>query len=398
MADTICPEVSIIMGTARVLFESPKLDAIEQDVIGRIESIRANVKYLLSNSKRWNGLLARVTLAKSIQGSNSIEGYLVSVEDAIAAVEGEQPVTDPNTEVWKAVTNYQRSMTYILQLADDPHWVYDENLIRALHYGMVAYDLTKNPGRWRPSVVYVRQEATGEIVYTGPEPELVPPLMKALIEELNTKDNDVPTIVKAAMAHLNLVMIHPFSDGNGRMARALQTLVLVKEEKVLDKVFSSIEERLGAVRDEYYKVLAQVGTSTWNPSGDARPFVRFCLAAHLYQAEMLLHFSRYMGALWNYIEEEARRRGLPERVQFAMADAAGRLRVRNATYRRAAGDINEHLASRDLKLLVDQGLLVAEGERRGRVYKAAKPLLDLGKRAYDEHPPKASENPFGSGK
>ncbi len=386
------------MNMNHTLFKTPKLEAVEQDVITRIEGIRANVKYLLSNSRRWNGLLARVTLAKSIQGSNSIEGYLVSVEDAIAAVEGEQPVTDPNTEVWKAVTNYQRSMTYILQLADDPHWIYDENLIRGLHYGMVAYDLTKNPGRWRPGTIYVRREATGEIVYTGPEPELVPPLMKALVEDLNAKDNDVPTRVKAAMAHLNLVMIHPFSDGNGRMARALQTLVLVKEEKVLDKVFSSIEERLGAVRDDYYKVLAQVGTPKWNPSGDARPFVRFCLAAHLYQAEMLLQFSRYMGALWGYVEEEARRRGLPERTHFAMADAASRLKVRNATYRRAAGDINEHLASRDLKLLVDEGLLVAEGERRGRVYKAAKPLLEIGKRAYDEHPPRVSKNPFGDGK
>src|SRR5215831_12695151 len=233
------------------LFRAPKLNDVEWRVIARIEGIRASLKYMLSTSKRWTGLLARVTLAKSIQGSNSIEGYLVSDEDAIAAVEGEQPVTDPNTEVWKAVTNYQRSMTYILQLADDPSWVYDENLIRGLHYGMLAYDLTKNPGRWRPGAIHVRREATGEIVYTAPEAEAVPPLMKALVDSLNAKDSEVPNMVRAAMAHLNLVMIHPFSDGNGRMARALQTLVLVRQERIVDKVFCSIEERLGAIRDPY---------------------------------------------------------------------------------------------------------------------------------------------------
>jgi len=379
------------------MFLAPKLDDDEWRVIARIEGIRASLKYMLSTSKRWTGVLARVTLAKSIQGSNGIEGYLVSDEDAIAAVEGEQPVTDPNTEVWKAVTNYQRSMTYILQLADDPSWVYDENLIRGLHYGMLAYDLTKNPGRWRPGAIHVRREATGEIVYTAPEAEAVPPLMKALVDSLNAKDSEVPNMVRAAMAHLNLVMIHPFSDGNGRMARALQTLVLVREERIVDKVFCSIEEHLGTIRDSYYKVLAKVGTPTWNPTGDARPFVRFCLASHFHQAEMLLQYSRFMAALWDYVEEEAKRRGFPDRLHFAMTEAAMRYKVRNATYRRAA-DINEHLASRDLKLLVDQGLLVAEGERRGRVYTAAKPLLDLGKRARDEFPPKVSPDPFEEAK
>ena len=381
---------------AHRLFEAPKLEPIEQDVIARIEEIRNSQKYMLSTSKRWSGLLARVTLARAIRGSNSIEGYLVSVEDAIAAVEGEEPAVDPKAEVWQAVTHYRRAMTYILQLADDPHMVYDENLIRGLHYSMVAYDLTKNPGRWRPGAVHIRREATGEIVYDGPDPELVPPLMKKLVTRLNEND-DTPTMVKAAMAHLNLVMIHPFSDGNGRMARALQTLVLVRGEKVFDKMFCSVEEFLGEVRDEYYAVLAQVGGRKWTPTGDACPFVRFCLTAHLNQAERLLRFSRWLGRVWMEVEEETKRRGLPDRVQFAMAEATMGLKVRNATYRRAA-DINEHLASRDLKLLVDQKFLTAEGERRGRVYVAAETLLAIRKRAQEQFPPPEFQDPFRVGK
>src|SRR5437016_3416855 len=121
------------------LFETPKLNAAEQDVIHRIDSIRQSVKYMLSTSKRWSGLLARVTFAKSIQGSNSIEGYLVSDEDAIAAVAGEEPLTDPKAENWLAVSHYRNAMTYILQLAEDQHFTWDENLLRGLHYQMVAY-------------------------------------------------------------------------------------------------------------------------------------------------------------------------------------------------------------------------------------------------------------------
>lgn len=374
------------------LFEAPKLDATEQEVIRRIGTIRQSVKYLFSTSKRWTGLLARVTLAKSIQGSNSIEGYLVSDEDAIAAVAGQEPLTDPKTENWLAVSHYRNAMRYILQLAEDQHFAWDANLIRGLHYQMVAYDLEKNPGRWRPGGIHVRRAATGEVVYTAPDPEVVPSLVNALVQWLSKED--APPMVKAAMAHLNLVMIHPFRDGNGRMARALQTLVLVRAERILDPRFCSIEEYLGEVRDAYYAVLGEVGGGKWNPSNDARPFVRFCIKAHLHQAERLLGFSKYMQRIWDEVEEEAKRHGFPERAKYALAEAAMGLKVRNATYRQLA-EIKEHLASRDLKELADAGFLIAEGERRGRVYAAGETLKAIRKAALEAFPPpKMIEDPF----
>ena len=89
------------------------------------------------------------------------------------------------------------------------------------------------------------------------------------------------------MAHLNLAMIHPFKDGNGRMARVLQTLVLARERAGRPE-FSSIEEYLGRNTDAYYAILQQVGQGRWNPHRDALPWVRFCLIAHYRQAATLL--------------------------------------------------------------------------------------------------------------
>src|SRR5438552_9681189 len=123
----------IVMTDQLHLFETPPIEPLEQEVIARVEDIRKSVKYMLSSSRRWTGLLARATLARSIRGSNSIEGYNVSVSDAIAAVAGEEP-TEANQEVWLAVTHYRQAMTYILNLADDLHFSYDESLIRGLHY------------------------------------------------------------------------------------------------------------------------------------------------------------------------------------------------------------------------------------------------------------------------
>ena len=177
-----------------------------------------------------------------------------------------------------AVSGYRAAMSYILQLADDPFYSHNEVTFRSLHYIMLGYDISKHPGRWRPGGIYVRREPTNEIVYEGPDVKLVPGLMSELISAMNAK-SPVPVMVRAAMAHLTLVMIHPFSDGNGRMGRAIQTLVLAREG-ILDSRFSSIEEYLGHNTPEYYAVLGEVGKGSWHPGNNALPWIRFCLTAH----------------------------------------------------------------------------------------------------------------------
>src|SRR5262249_8379034 len=159
------------------------------------------------------------------------------------------------------------------------------NLLRSLHYMMVHSDQHANPGTWRPGAVFVKNGATGEIVYTAPDRELVPKLIDELCKRLTSDDAKSPTrMLRAAMAHLNFVMIHPFSDGNGRMSRCLQTLVLARGG-VLDPTFCSIEEYLGRNTEKYYAALAEVGQGSWNPKRNALSWVRFCLSAHYIQAK-----------------------------------------------------------------------------------------------------------------
>src|SRR4029079_14762163 len=134
-------------------------------------------------------------------------------------------------------------------------------------------------GRWRPGAITVRDEMKGATVYEGPDAESVPGLMEELIDYLRNVDRQVPGIIRGAMAHLNLTMIHPFRDGNGRMDRCLQTLVIARTG-TLYPPFCSIEEYLGRNTPEYYAVLTEVGNGKWQPQRDARPWIRFCLQAH----------------------------------------------------------------------------------------------------------------------
>jgi Fic family protein len=191
------------------------------------------------------------------------------------------------------------------------------------------------------------------------------------MEYLDAESNS-PTIVKAAMAHLNLTMIHPFKDGNGRMARALQTLVLGREG-ILHPVFSSIEEWLGRNTEDYYKILATTGGGTWSPQNDAAPWMRFCLRAHYQQTDTLLRRNEEYEALYDRVEEIVRREGLHDRTAIPLFEASLGRKITNARYQ-AAAEVSQYVAGRDLKVLSDIGLLDPEGERRGRVYFGGKEL------------------------
>jgi Fic family protein len=200
---------------------------------------------------------------------------------------------------------------------------------------MLEHDLETSPGQWRTGDFFVRDESGNEIVHYGPDPDEVPGLMDELVVRLNANHSGTHSIVDAAMAHLNLVLIHPYVDGNGRMARALQTLVLARSG-VLEPVFSSIEEYLGRNTLEYGAVLAAVRGDRWDPHRDTRGWIRFCLTAHYRQATTLLRRIERARAVWDRAEQEVSKRKLPERTILALVDATLGYRVRNATYRSAA--------------------------------------------------------------
>ena len=146
------------------------------------------------------------------------------MDEVLAVVEGEG-ATDEKTETYRAISGYREAMTYIGQAAKDPFFEFSKQFLKSVHFMMIGYDLSKYPGQWRPGSIFIVDQRTGKTVYEGPDVEVVDELIEELVAYLKAEVKE-PAIIKAAMAHLNLAMIHPFKDGNGRAARALQTLVI----------------------------------------------------------------------------------------------------------------------------------------------------------------------------
>lgn len=358
--------------------------------------MRADMKRRVSmEPRRWTGGLRRMLGALAVQASNSIEGYNATLSDVVAAADGDSPL-EADEATRHAVSGYHDAMTYVLQLAHDPTATIDEGLLRSLHFMMLKHDLAKNPGLWRPGDIVVRREDTREIAYQGPPNDSIPELVDGMLAEL--EDSNAPLLIRAAMAHLNLVMIHPYSDGNGRMARCLQTLVLAREQ-ISAPVFSSIEEYLGRNTRAYYEILAEVGNGAWHPESDARPWVRFCLTAHYRQAKSVIRRVQAFEKMWAIAAELAEARRLPERCVGPICEAAYGVRVRRATYRSNVevtyGEaIPDQTASRDLRALVTAGLFLPIGNTRGRFYVSSDELTAVWRSVRSQRPPRADDDPF----
>ncbi len=367
-----------------MLFSPPLLERRDQDVLEGIEAHRASLRSFLSTPRRWQGQLRRNLRARAVRGSNSIEGYDVSLDDALALVEGEEAV-DADERTVMEVVGYRNAMTYVQRLADDPHFRLDESLLRSLHFMMLGHDLSKGPGGYRLGSIFVRDEDLDETVYEGPDAQLVPDLMTELVDQVRDQlASDTPVFVTAAMAHLNLVMIHPFRDGNGRMARCMQTLILARN-RILEPEFSSIEEWLGRNTATYYEVLAAVGMGRWRPENDALQWVRFNLRAHHMQAQTVLDRVNESEELWNRLYAVVADNKLPDRTMAALYEAALGYRVRRTRYQEEA-NIEDATAGRDLRVMTDRGLLVAKGATRGRFYQGSFDLRKIYRDLRSERP------------
>jgi Fic family protein len=154
-------------------------------------------------------------------------------------------------------------------------------LIREIH-GVLLSDgrgSEKTPGEFRRSQNWVGGTRPGNALYVPPPPEDVIPCMGALENFLHDRPGRTPTLLKAALSHVQFETIHPFLDGNGRVGRLLITLVLCAEG-ALSEPLLYLSLYLKENRQQYYDLLQRVRTE-----GDWEAWLRFFLAGVIATAE-----------------------------------------------------------------------------------------------------------------
>ncbi|AXG78260.1 Fic family protein [Streptomyces paludis] len=355
-----------------MLYRTPRLEPLDIQVLDQINAMRDELRHAVRQAPaKWTLDLRKALTASAIAASNTIEGYRVEARDVADLMDGEREV-EASDENKAETLAYQQAMTYIQSLHDAPDFRYGKGLLNALHWMLQGHHHPlKTAGQWRKTAI--RITAPGDDLatdYEGPDQDLVPGLMSELVDWLNGGDLDSHVLIRAAMAHLNLVKIHPWSDGNGRMSRSLQTL-LIARGGVLAPEFSSIEEWLGMPGNtwEYYKVLREVGGPVWSPERNTLPWIKFNLLAYHQQTQRVRRRVDRSNECWIQLIETADAYGVTERQTTALHEVAMVGRVRRSRYEKAEA-LNNQQATRDLQALTKAGLLTAVGQTKGRHYVA----------------------------
>jgi Fic family protein len=351
-----------------MLFRTPPITAGLGTRLAELDELRGALGHEVSRPGPWLGSLRRQVRATSVDSSTSIEGYHVSPEDAVALVSGEEPAGGDENRM--AVACYARAMEHVGVMAGDPAFRWLDRVVLDLHFDACYFQRDKSRGLWRTGGIGVTSR-NGGLLYEGPPGGEVPGLMAEVVDWLETGDREEHVVVRGAMAHLHVVSVHPFRDGNGRISRIVQSLVLARDG-LLSPEFASIEEYLGEHTPAYYRALQQAQGGSYRPERDASGWVAFCVEAHLAQARRRLAQIRQAAARWSYLEDLVESRGWPDRLVIALEQGLVGGSDR-ASYGREA-DISPATASIDFRRLLDAGLVEQHGRGRNIRYYAADEL------------------------
>ncbi len=315
--------------------------------------------------------MRRRAWVRTIHGTARIEGNTASdVEvEALLAGEGSTKVSDKEA---REIIGTRDALTLADELAA-ARVVPDEAVIRELHRRVLwNQSPLLTPGEYRRGENRV-VDADGNQVFSAPPSGDVPELMRGFAAWLATATTRHAPPVVAALAHLELVAIHPFNDGNGRTARAIARLILVSHGYALGGLVS-LDAQLDLDRAAYFAAIRDAVGQDYVPGYDATPFARYFVASITRSADDVLARLRGLGDVMVEIRRAIADGSLPPAMIDGLAFAWVNRHLRAGDYIRLTGRSPQN-ATRDLEVAVKGGWLRATGERRGRYYVLGPALL-----------------------
>ena len=197
-------------------------------------------------------------LTRSVHHGTHIEGNELNLSQAEKVLQGAE-VVGRDRDI-QEVLNYRKVIDHIseYQISNIKYQI-DENIIKKIHKITVQKILPEDKcGVYRKTQVVVKNNRTLEVSFRPPKAEVVSGKIKDLIAFINSsQQKDIHPVLKSGIVHYELVRIHPFLDGNGRVARALSTLILFLEGYDIRKFFS-LEEYFDSNAQYYYSALQSV--------------------------------------------------------------------------------------------------------------------------------------------
>ncbi len=307
---------------------------VTSEILKLISSIstkigQINAKFLDKPSPQ----LRKENKIKTIHASLSIEGNTLS-EDQITALLENKGVVGPIkdvSEVMNAIKVYDQLESF------NP--ISKKSFLQA--HKLLMSGLIDSPGKFRTKGVGV--VAGNKVAHLAPPAENVTGLMSNLFDYLKS---DEIALIKSCVFHYEVEFIHPFIDGNGRMGRLWQTLILKQEYPIFEYI--PFENMIHKTQQEYYQAL-----SASDKAGDSTPFLQYMLTV-------------IDESLFKTLDFKSRVMSSEDRVTYFAEIIESSFSRKD--YMKVFNDISSATASRDLKQAVGHGIFERTGEKIKTIY------------------------------
>ena len=308
---------------------TPKILKLITSISEKIGEVNAN--FLNKPSPK----LRKQNRIKTIHSSLKIEGNTLTEEQITALLENKRVIGPKKdvAEVLNAIEIYEHLEQYN-PTNEKSFWKAHQNLMKGL---------INDAGKYRRQSVGIVKGS--KVEHLAPPFENVPFLMKDLFEYL--KKSDEIQLIKSCVFHYEMEFIHPFLDGNGRMGRLWQTLILMEKYPVFE--FLPFETLISNDQDKYYKALAES-----DKSGQSTKFIEYMLNVIDISISELLKFNN---------------RTLNEKDRLEYFVSLNKSEFTRKDYMDIFKDISSATASRDLKKGAELNLFEKIGEKNKTIYR-----------------------------
>ena len=309
-------------------------------------------------SEEWIKRMSQRALLLEAHHTTHIEGTQLTLEQSQAVWEGKD-AGPTNADDVRELLNYRDAFQLVSEYLSSGLPI-TETLIRSIHQKLVdgVRGEEGKPGAYRLVQNYVVSGKTGKPVYTPPPPEAVPGLMQDLVAWLSS-DSEIHPVLIAGIAQFELVHIHPFVDGNGRTSRLLSTLCMYRAGYDFKRLFT-ISEYYDRDRQAFYQAIQSVREQNM----DLTSWLEF--------------FSRGLATQLQETVERGRRairagvltadHRLNERQRVAIEHLLEQPWLDIESFESVCSGANRRTLQRDLKMLVELGILKTTGEARATRY------------------------------
>lgn len=355
--------------------------------IGYIEAAREVVENA-ALVPAWETQFRRDAIVRTVHYGTHIEGNALSKEqvEEVVREEGKTHGNEPPSPLSSVVAR-ERDIQEVLNYREVLRFIDSQGVPVESSYGrmktefspytmdilMEVHRLTTRKvipddeqGAFRRVQVIVRNKADGEIVFRPPPTAAVPTQLGEFLEWLNSPEGrDHHPVIRAGMTHWELVRIHPFTEGNGRTARAMALLVLFQEGYDVKRFFS-IEQFFDQNPKEYYDALSAVGM---RKDGDVTTWLEYFIEGLAIELSRLkdrvLALSRDLklkGKLGKQIPLTERQIKIMEYLEVN-----GRMLTTKDTFK-VIPMVSRDTILRDLHYLVEKGIVKKVGKTKGARY------------------------------